>query len=119
MAESVTQTYQDHRSVKLVTMDWTSAAGGTVSSTNTTNSLNGEVYQVEINPDASTDAPTEGYDVTLSNANSVNILYGLGANLPAATTRTVKPCVFVDSKLSLCVTNAGDTKGGVVKIYLR
>ena len=80
--------------------------------------LMGFIYKVDTNPGAT--APTDQYDITLTNADGVDVMAGALANRATATTEQVIPSdpPYVDSELSLNITNAGDTKGGTVTIYM-
>lgn len=100
-----------------------SVAGGLLAS--------GEIQRVVFVPSA-TVAPTANYDITLTDADGVDVLAGQGANLAASgnthvcpgiplkdgTTVSVVP-VVVDSILTLNVSNAGASKAGTVVVYLR
>ena len=91
----------------------------------------GEIQRVVFVP-STTEAPTANYDITLTDANGVDVLAGQGANLAASgnthvcpglplkdgTTTSVVPIV-VDSILTLNVSNAGASKAGSVIVYLR
>ena len=93
--------------------------------------VSGQIVRVVSVPSASA-APTANYDVTLTDADGVDVLAGQGANLSATlsanvcpgtplkdgTTTSVLPLV-VDSILTLNVSNAGDSKAGKVVIYVR
>lgn len=92
--------------------------------------ISGEIVRVVFNPSA--DAPTDNYDVTLTDEQGVDVLMGLGANLDTVNTSNVRPGisftdgvetsvapVAVDDKLLLSVTNAGDSNDGVIVLYVR
>lgn len=105
-------------SVKVVRIDWTSAADGTVTASNVP--IDGEILRVVTDPDG-TAAPTNLYDIVLNDEDGFDILGGGLANRATATTEAVVPAARVVhyGACSLAVSNAGDTKSGVVKIYIR
>lgn len=114
MAMSVTTTEKTTFSPRQIKFVWVSAADGTATGT-TTNRYNGAVIDAVF---VNGTTPTDQYDITVTDSNSVDVLNALGANLSnAATTHKVYKDglgAVVDSTLTLNVTNAGDTKGGTV-----
>ena len=128
MAQALAITYQDHRTVKKITLDWQSDASGDC--TGSTKELSGHILRVVFVPDSGGTQPTDQYDVVLNDANGLDVLAGLGANLANNASSQVVPVVTdgnagnmspiaVDDKLTLVVSNAGDTKGGLVILYMR
>lgn len=120
MAMSVTTTEVTHTSCKKVTFAWTSAAGGTASAT-TTATFDGDLIGMATIPDG-TAAPSDNYDITVSDANGHDVLLGQGANRATATTQYVAGTSLTGvsgSKLTLAVANAGDTKKGTVVLWIR
>jgi len=109
-----------------VSDDTTGAVSGTVSA------VNGILWKVTFKPDSGGTQPSNLYDVTLNDAYSVDTLAGQGANLANnantsvvpgvpmkdGTTTSTHPCA-IDGDLTLAVTNAGNSKGGVVVLYVR
>lgn len=122
MAGTTILTEVTHTSVKCIAFDWLSSAAGAADQA-TANVYDGVLERVEFIPDGGGTQPTDQYDVTLTDANSVDVLAGLGANLSnaAAVTKTHANglTAVAGSKLTLNVTNAGNAKGGVVIVYLR
>lgn len=136
MAGTNTITYQrfesdPFRRIQRVTLDWLSDAAGAVNGTDTTH-LAGELLKVVFIPDGGATAPTALYDITLEDENGLDILAGQGANLSETTASAICPGValkdgtttsvvpvVIDDLLELKVTNAGDSKGGTVVLYLR
>jgi hypothetical protein len=112
------------------TFDWTSDSGGSATVVSGI-AVSGEIQRVVVVPSVSA-VPTANYDVTLTDADSVDVLAGQGANLAASgnthvcpgvplkdgTTTSVVPSV-VDSVLTLNVTNAGNAKAGKIVVYVR
>lgn len=120
MAGTVTITETTFSSVKRVKFAWTSASGGAADGV-TSESFDGKLIQVTTVPDG-TAAPTANYDVEVQDADGVDLLQGNGANRDAAVTEHIAEAnlgAVAVSKLTLAVTNAGDTKKGTVYVYLR
>jgi hypothetical protein len=108
--------------VNSMTLSWTSDSSG--DATATTGAIFGTILRVATNPGAT--APTDNYDVTLSDADGFDILYGLGANRDTANTESISPVdpvsgvpPVVAGPLSLSVSSAGASKVGTVVIYYR
>lgn len=105
-------------------MAWTSAVGGTVSQA--VNVKRGEIIGAKFVPGSGADQPTNLYDVTLEDGDSVDVLAGTGANLSNGTSTRAVPLLstygavwFEGGQLTLTVANAGDTKKGTVKVWVR
>lgn len=112
------------------TFDWVSDGSGNATLASSL-VVSGQIHRVVFVPSASA-APTTLYDVTLTDADSVDVLAGQGADLSEAvasslcpgtpltdgTTTSVLPTV-VDSVLTLNVSNAGAAKAGKVVVYVR
>lgn len=100
---------------------WTSTAGGAVD-TNAFNVVRGHLVQVKFTPGTGGTQPTDLYDVTLVDADSVDVLNGGGMNLSNATSKYVlaDPRVYLDgtSTLDVVIANAGASKTGTVVIWV-
>jgi hypothetical protein len=131
MAAALTVTRNDAHSrfgIRRYDLAWTSHTDGSVGLS--AGSFFGEVVRVSFNPGAT--APSAAYDVTITDGDGLDILAGQGANLHETnsshvcpgvplkdgTTTSVVP-VAVHGELTLNITNAGDSKTGVIRIYLR
>jgi len=121
MAMSVTYEHQSNRVIKWVSFTWTSAADGTATGS-TTEKISGKILRLVTNPGAA--APTDNYDITVTDDNALDVLQGLGANRHTTSTQeaniiyaatSLNP--VVDSALTLNISNAGDSKNGVVIVY--
>lgn len=82
----------------------------------------GKVKRMVTNPD-DTDTPTTGWDLTIKDEDGVDILEGEGANRDVADSGASEEVVLtisvlIASKLTFTVANGGNTKKGVVKLYL-
>jgi len=128
-AGSVTLTYGETRpTVRTVTLAWTSDAAGAVNGT-LTKMVSGEVLRVVYVPGSGGTQPTDLYDLTLEDANGVDVLAGKGANLSNVNKTQICPLIgdgtttnqrnAVDGTLELKVTNAGNAKTGTVVVYLK
>jgi len=90
----------------------------------------GRVVGFIANPDG-TDAPTDNYDVTITNEDGVDVLGGAGANLDTANSEMMAPMIgnltssftaygspFVASKLQVNMSAGGDTKKSVLTLLV-
>lgn len=104
------------------TYHWTSDASGNVSGDTSTVVLrDGHIIKMEYVPDGGGSQPSDLYDLTLLDANSVDLLNGIGANLSNATSTIIlAPDLWVDraEHLQIVVANAGNAKGGTVSIWV-
>ena len=124
---TVTISEPDHLMVKKVSFEWTSTTGGSAGDT-TTKSCDGHVYRVIVDPGSSNSMPSSGYDIAVNDSDGYDIFDGLLANSSSGTTvqygvstggSVLTPLTTVASRLTLAVTNAGDTKSGKVILYIR
>jgi hypothetical protein len=121
-AGTVTAVETTFSSVKKIVWSWTSgtgAEGGTASGT-TTAPFDGEILALITDPGAT--APTDNYDVTVTDADGHDVLLGAGADRDTVNTEYVAKAslgAVAASKLTLNITNAGDAKVGVVVLYVR
>jgi hypothetical protein len=121
MAMSVTIAETRHTAVKKVAFTWVSASDGTASGT-TTYAYDGKCELLTTDPAAAGAAPSDNYDVTITDSDGVDVLGGGGADRDTANTEQVLGSslgAVAGSKLTLSIANAGDTKGGVVYLYIR
>lgn len=121
------------RSVIKVSILWTSDASGNVSA-NTTSMPSGSILAVEFIPGAGGVQPTDLYDLTFTDALSVNVFddgagASIGANLSNATSTRKTPFVgggavtylrrwLPGGDHTVVVANAGNAKQGTVNIYV-
>ena len=122
MAVTITEeTYGNSlNAIKKIAFAWTSDGSGDATVT-TTEVYTGEILRLITVPDG-TSAPTDDYDVVINDEDGTDVLIGAGANRDTANTEQVIAsslgCVAND-KLTLVVSNAGDTKKGTVYLYVR
>ena len=122
MAGSVTISYVGHDTVKYVQWSWTSDASGDVSGTDT-KILSGVALRFAANPGST--APTDDYDITILDDDSIDIAGGVLTSLDTSTSEQVltggdaKDGAAFMGALSLVVANAGNAKEGVLRMYYR
>lgn len=124
MAGTVTKVETGIGNVYKIKFAWTSASTGAADGT-TAKAYSGTLMRVRFEPGTSTSQPTASYDVVVNDSDSIDILNGIGANLandanadytPVTTTKVEN--AVAESKLTLGVTNAGDTKTGTVYLWI-
>lgn len=105
-------------------IEWTSDASGNVSA-NTLDVVSGHLRQVKFIPGSGATQPTDLYDVTLTDADGVDLLAGLGANLSNAAARFLVPQastfdrIFVEAgTITPGVANAGNAKTGSIILLI-
>lgn len=103
-------------------LSWTSSAGGAVSG-HPFSVVYGHVIGAQFVPGTAGSQPTDLYDATLIDSNSVDLAIGVGANLSNATAfywRATVP-IFQDgeSTLDLVIANAGSAKSGTVVLHIQ
>ena len=120
-AQVVTITENTFGSIKRIVWDWACTDGGAVVGSVTTAVFDGEILALVTVPDGGADAPTDNYDITIKDANGVDLLAGQGANRHTSNTEYVTSGFIpvAMSKLTLAVANAGDANKGTVYLYIR
>lgn len=118
-------------SVRKIVCAWTSASDGSVSGTVR---LVGTLVKATANPSAT--APTDDYDVTLTDDDGINLLTASQSSFENRDTSTSEEVYFlvkdtagtplaqsvhpvVCGTVTVAITNAGDSKSGVLNLYLR
>lgn len=111
--------------LKVITLSWVNGSGGDFTDF-TTPMIDGMVYMVLTDPDGST-VPTDNYDVTLKNSNGIDIMGGKLTDRDETNTEVERPYILsetsftpfpVDGALTLAIADAGNSKVGVIKIYV-
>jgi hypothetical protein len=104
------------------TIAWTSTAGGAVSG-NTFSVKSGRILAVKFMPNTSATQPTNLYDATLIDTDSVDILNAAATDLSNSAGRyfSFDPPLFLDGTqvLDLVIANAGAAKTGTVSIWVQ
>lgn len=89
----------------------------------------GMLLQVKTVPDGTT-APSDNYDLTIVDGDSADLLGGAGADrdnsnaeifaplIGDATTKNQRPLVDGTGTLDVVVANAGDSKKGIVSLWI-
>ncbi len=100
--------------IKTVTFTWTSATGGAVTQAFF---MDGAIVRMVTNPGAT--APTT-YNITLVDADGIDLLAGEGANRDTSNSEQVFPTntPFHNGTVTFTIAAAGDEKDGVCTLYL-
>lgn len=121
-AGTATLTEISHTSAKKIVWAWTSgtgAEGGTVTKV-TTKAYDGKIVGLTTDPGST--APTDNYDIVITDAQGHDVLLGAGTDRDTANTENVVETslgAVAGSKLTLSITSAGDAKVGVVILWVR
>lgn len=117
MAGTVTVEEASFEGICRIKWTWTSTAGGAADLV-TTKGYYGEVLALFTNPDAT--APTDDYDITITDELGFDVMQGAGANRDTANNETAVPTAksVAFGPLTLNVTNAGAAKAGVAVLYI-
>ena len=104
-------------SVVVHRIEWTSDGSGDATETV---HIDGEILRVVTDPSGSA-APTDDYDITFVDEDGLDIMAGGLANRDTANTEAVVPSARVVhyGDVTVTVANAGASKSGVVKVYVR
>ena len=103
---------------------WTSDDEGAASAISPA-TLNGIVESVTFVPGAGDDAPSDNYDVTITDMYSVDILHGAGENRSSSATESISRSLATalgevcNSQVTLNVSGAGANKKGAIYLNLR
>ncbi len=122
MVSAVTTTEEAHgRGFRKVTFAWTGHTDGVVTKVETAGTYTGKVEVFITDPD-DTDAPTDNYDVTVTDDEGYDILGGAGTDRDTANTETVLSsslgAVF-ESKIGPVVVASGVSKKGKIVLLIR
>lgn len=120
-AQTVTITEETYGTVRKITWEWTSDGSGDASGT-TTSAFSGKILALVTDPDG-TSAPTDNYDITITDEEGVDVLVAAGADRDTANTEQVVDQatlgVVANDTLTLTVANAGDSNAGKVFLFIR
>lgn len=117
----VTTTEARARSVWKIVWSWLSDDADGTATGPTAALIDGDILGLTTIPDGSA-APTDNYDITVTDADGHDVLLGAGANRDTANTENVARASLAAaaaSILTLNVSNAGNAKEGKVILYLR
>lgn len=117
MADAIVTVSEDRApGVTKIKWTWTSATDGTASGT-TSMTYTGKIRRVVTDPGGT--APTDDYDITITDADGYDVLDSNGINRDTAATEVVAVTgILVGSTLTLNVSNAGAEKVGVTIAYV-
>lgn len=120
MAGTVTVTEETIGNVHKIKWTWISTAGGAADLV-TTKAYGGIVRNLRTVPAGGGSAPTDDYDITITDPDGLDVMLGAGANRDTAVTENAVPgsTSTAHGKLTLNVTNAGATKGGTATLYIQ
>ena len=122
MASSVTVTEEAHgKGFRKITFDWTGHTDGVVTKVATSKVYTGKVEVLITDPDGVA-APTDNYDVTVTDDEDYDILVGAGANRDTANTETVLSAslgAVFESTIGPVVINSGTSKKGKIVLLIR
>ena len=119
-----TLTYVDNKPNKQAStigsliISWTGTAGGAVGAIPV--NFNGRIERIVTNP---TDGPSANYDVTLADADGLDLAQGLLANRHTTTSEEVTPLIGTThlvpyrGLITPTVANSGSAKSGTITIY--
>ena len=124
---SMTFAYHDLGAIRKIIATWTSDdAAGTASGT--TEKIVGTLIKGITDP-SGTAAPTDNYDIALTDEQSFNVLTGAADDLADRDTANTEEVYFdqadherfpvVADKITIAVTAAGNSKQGVLTLYYR
>ena len=119
-AGTVTVSENTVQSVKKITWSWTAAGGAADQAT--TAAFDGDLIGFATIPGTAGDQPDDNYDVTITDADGLDVLLGQGANRDETNTEYVARAsigAVSGSVLTVNVSNAGTTNKGTVILWLR
>jgi len=134
MAGTMTFTYREDNNILRVIADWTSDADGNADGA--TKDIAGRLVKGGTNPAAAGAAPTDNYDVTLTDEDGVNVLAACDDDLADRDTANSEEVYFlvkdhaagtplaqslhpvVAGALTVAVANAGDSNSGRAVLYI-
>lgn len=97
---------------------WTSSDAGAASLV-TVRGYYGQVMALLTDPGAT--APTDNYDIVITDPDGYDVMQGAAANRDTANTEIAVPTAtsVAFGPLTIAITNAGDTKDGVAVLYIK
>ena len=120
MAGTVTLTEITFKPTKKIKWEWTSDGSGNADQI-TTESYYGEVLALVTIPSGGGTAPTDNYDITITDSEGYDVMQAAGANRDTANTETAVPgsTSVAHGQLTLNVSNAGASKQGSAILYIK
>jgi len=120
-ADTIVPGVEKNQGMIMITFDWTSDASGDATGT-TTLAFTGCIQEIDFIPDSGGTQPTSLYDVVVEDEDGVDKALSQGANL--SNTVATQPgglgglIMIGYSQITVTVSNAGNAKGGKVKVYI-
>lgn len=99
---------------------WVSDASGNVT-TNTFAVKKGHLVEAKFIPNGGGTQPSDLYDMTIADADGLDVLNGTGANLSQSTVTFVAataPLLLEGGNLTPSISNAGNAKGGTFILFV-
>lgn len=118
----VTTTVSRPQSVTKITYDWLSDDADGTATGATATAIDGVLIGLTTVPDGGGAAPTDNYDVTVTDADGHDVLLGAGGDRDTANTEHVTGASLAASAASVLtvnVSNAGNANAGLVILYIR
>lgn len=121
-AGTVTIAEETYGTIKKIKFSWTSGDGaedGTASG-QTTHAYSGKILGLATDPGSP--APTDNYDITVTDEDGMDVLMGGGADRDTANTEYVLSAslgAVANDKLTINVAAAGTNKKGIAYLYIR
>lgn len=120
--------YEKGKGIRKHEWHWTSHSDGSVASVGGSDPITGLLRQVEFEPSVlSGYEPSSGYDVTMVDSRNLDWLFGIGGDIPNSRadalclkwfkTASHDEPLIEGQVLTPSITNAGDTKKGVIRIW--
>lgn len=109
----------DHR-VQFIKASWVSDSNGNATAT-TTKYYDGDLKGLCTIPGDSDGAPTDDYDITITDKYGIDVLMGAGINRDTANTEYVAYAslgAVSMSKLTFAVSATGELNSGVIAVYI-
>lgn len=121
-AGTVTITEERIGTIKKIKFSWTSGDGGEdgTASGQTTEVYSGKILGLATDPGSP--APTDNYDITVTDEDGMDVLMGGGANRDTANTEYVLSAslgAVANDKLTINIAAAGTNKKGIAYLYIR
>jgi hypothetical protein len=119
MTGTVVITEEPFGRLQKVKFAWTATSGGAAGDT-TAHAYTGVIVRFLAVPGTGDDAPTDQFDVVVNDEDNYDVLAGQGANLSNAANTTVVAGMgaVANDRLTLAVTNAGDSNKGTCIVYI-
>lgn len=104
-----------------VVLDWLSDASAGNGTFVLSGTFSGKINCIMIGSDSGGTAPTNLYDLTITNALGADILAGGGANIAVPGTKVLAGSTLpalMDDTLTVNLSNAGNAKGGIIWMFI-